>query len=44
MEEVIRYINIMIKNGNEASSSNLLRELIVFTNMILRDDREVGQN
>jgi hypothetical protein len=44
MEEVIRYINLMIKNGNEASSGNLLRELIAFTNMILRDDREVGQN
>ena len=44
MDEVIRYINLMIRNGNEASSGNLLRELIAFTNMILRDDREVGQN
>ena len=44
MEEVIRYINLMIRNGNEASSDNLLRELIAFSNMILRDNREVGQN
>ena len=44
MEEIIRYINLMIKNGNESLSDSLLRQLIAFSNMILRNVRNINQN
>ena len=35
-DEVVRYINLMLKNSNEQSSGLLLREIVSYANMTLR--------
>ena len=44
MDEVIRYINLMIKNGTEATNGSLLREIIAYSNMMLRNVKNQGTN
>ena len=44
MDEVIRYINLMIKNGTEATNGSLLREIIAYSNMMLRNVKNQGAN
>ena len=37
-DEVVRYINLMLKNSNEQTSGLLLREIVSYANMTLRNE------